>query len=96
MAYAVDLVSAEIVNNVLGGSDDTLVESEVLTAVQKFGVVQSGAIFGLVHREQVTVALIIWGISMGEHDGGYSFLKIYTPHHRPLGHLYSYYGIYSP
>ena len=66
MDYAVDVVSAETVSDVLGRNDVTLVEREVLTASQNFGVGQGGAKIELVERGQVVMALI--GDSQGSDD----------------------------
>ena len=66
MDYAVDVVSAETVSDVLGSNDVTFVEREVLTAIQHFVVVQGGAIIELVERGQVVMALM--GDSQGSDD----------------------------
>ena len=63
MDYAVHVVSAEIVSDVLSRSDVAVAGRETLTAIQHFGVVQGGA---MIHRKQVVVALV--GVSQGS-DG---------------------------
>ena len=66
MDHAVDVVSVDTIGDVLGRNDVTLVEREVLTAIQHFVVGQGGAKIELVERGQVVMALI--GDSQGSDD----------------------------
>ena len=57
MDCAVDVMSGEIVTDVLGRSDVAVAGRETLTAIQHLGVVQGGAIMEPIHREQVVVSI---------------------------------------